>query len=188
MWVLHKINAGGINMVVRSCHLRKLFCNTIKGALPQITSKREHVCFVHQREMLASSCCSQLKCVAHATLYAVCSIDAALRCNFLWRTFAQHTAFTNIWPFGVFANHNEVVRRSVPRCRARKWSTIDVQVQLKTHLEQQPTLNHTRRHTRRANSAKQDRIKVAQLRQRRVRQHFTIAQISRATQIKISCL
>ena len=175
-------------MVVCSCHLRKFFCNTIKCALPQIARKSKHVCLVHESEMFASTCCSQLKCVAHATLYAVRSIDAALRCHFIWRAFAQHATFANIWPFRIFANHNEVMRRGVSRCSACKWSTIDVQVQLKTHLEQQPALNYARRHTRRANSAKQDRIKVAQLRQRRVRQHFTIAQISCATQIKIGCL
>jgi hypothetical protein len=78
----------------------------------------------------------------------------------LWRSFTQHATFADIWPFGVFTNHNKVMRRCVSGCRACKWSTIDIQVQLKTHLEQQPTLNHTRRYARRANCAKQDRIKA----------------------------
>ena len=138
--------------------------------------------------MFARASCSQLKCVTHAAFYAVCRIYASLRCYFLWSTFSQYTAFANIWPFSVFANHNEVMRRGVPRCRACKRSTIDVQVQLKAHLEQKSTLNNTGRHARSTHSAKQDGIKVAQLRKRLVRQHLTVAQIPRATQIKIGCL
>ena len=188
MWVLYKINAGSIYVVVCGCNLREFICNSIKCALPQIAGEGKHVCLVYECEMFAIPSCSQLECVAHAALYSVCCVYASLSCNFLWRAFTQYAAFANIRAFRIFANHNEVMRRGVSGCRACKWATIDIQVQLKTHLEQQPALNYARRYTRRANRAEQDGIKIAQLRKRLVRQHFAVAQISRATQIEIACL
>ena len=166
-------------MVVRSTHLRKLFSNFVKRALPQIAGKCKHVGFVYEREMFTLALCSKLECITHTSLYAMCSVDTALSCNFKRRSLAQHTTFTNIWAFGVFTNDNKIVRLRVARCNARKWSLVDVQIKFETHLQQQSALDYARWHSRCTNRTKQDRVKAAQFGKRGVRQHFAIAQVTR---------
>jgi hypothetical protein len=40
--------------------LWKLFSNFVERALPQVSCKRKHVCFVHQRQMFAFALCDAL--------------------------------------------------------------------------------------------------------------------------------
>ena len=171
-------------MVVRSCNLRKVFGNLVEGALPQITGKRQHVGFVHQRQVLARACGCKFECVTHTTLYAARSVHTSLCRNFVRCPLAQHAAFARVRTFCVFANHNKLVWRGVAWRSSRERTLIDVQVQFETHLQQQATFDNTWRHIGSANSAQQNRIKLAKLIERCVRQHFTVAQIPRTTQIK----
>ena len=171
-------------MVVRSCNLRKVFGNLVEGALPQIAGKREHVGFVHQCQVLARARGGKFECVTHATLYAARSVHTSLRCNFVRCPLTQHAAFACVRTFCVFANYYKLVWRGVAWCSSRERALIDIQVQFKTHLQQQPAFDNTWRHIGGADCAQQNRIKLAKLIERCIRQHFAVAQIPRATQIK----
>ena len=121
-------------MVVCSCNLRKIFSDLVEGALPQITGKRQHVGFVHQRQVLARARGRKFKCVTHTTLYAARSVHASLRCNFVRCPLAQHAAFARVRTFCIFAKYNKLVRRGVAWRSSREWALVDVQIQFETHL------------------------------------------------------
>ena len=174
-------------MVVCSFYLREIFGNNVERALPQIARVSKHVCFVHQGHMLTLALHGKFKCVTHTTLYTHACIRAALRCYFVWCTAAQYATFANIWAFSVFTNHNKIVDCSFSWGNAHERTLVHIQVELETHLQQQPTFNDARGYIGGAHSAQQDGVEVAQLLEHGVGQDFPVAQIALPAKVEIGC-
>ena len=172
-------------MVVGSTDVRKLCCNFIECALPQITSECEHIRFVDQRDVLTLALCCKFKCVPNTPLNAVPCIHTSLGCDFMRSTATQYAAFADIRPFGVFTNDNKIVRSHMARCSTDKRALVDIEVKVKTHLQKKSTLDNAGGDVRRADSPQQNGVKTAQLIQHVVGQDLAVAQVAHATQVEI---
>ena len=137
--------------------------------------------------MLALALHGKFKRVTHATLNTHARVGAALCCYFMWSATAQYATFTNIWAFGVFTNDHEVVHCGFARSHADEWTLVHIQVELETHLQQQPTLDDARGYIGGAYSAQQDGVEVAQLLEHGVGQDFPVAQIALPAEVEIGC-
>ena len=119
----------------------------------------------------------QFERVADAALDAHPGVDRTLRRDFVRRALAQHTALADVRPLRVLADHDEVVRLRVAGRGAGERPLVDVEVELETHLEQQPALDHAGRHVGCADRAEQDRVVLAQLVERGVAEDLAVAEV-----------
>ena len=186
MWILHEIDARSIDMVVRGSDVRVFACHEIERALPQIAGEREHVCLVHERHVLALASVRELEGVTNTALDAHACVDTSLRCHLVCGSTAQDAAFTHIRPFGVLANHDEIVWLGVSGRDTFERPLIDIQIELEAHFQKQPSLDHAWRNIRSTDRAEQNRIECAQLRQCVIGKNFAVAQISRTSKVEIN--
>ena len=123
---------------------------------------------MYERHLVATTR-RTLERITDDALSTVGSVDTDLRGNLVWGVLAQEATGTGVRAFGAFTTHDKVdVFRTLARERAHyageelDWTQIEVVIEAEAQLQQQPTLKDSRRHTRIANRAKQDRIKSAQ--------------------------
>ena len=127
----------------------------------------------------------QLERVADAALDTHPGVDRALRRHLVRRALAQHAALADVRPLGVLADDDEVVRLRVTGRGAGERSLVDVEIELEPHLEQQPALDHARRHVGRADRAEQDRVELAQLVERGVAEDLAVAEVPGAAEVEV---
>ena len=127
----------------------------VEGALPQVAGEGQHVGLVHQREVAAGPGRGQVEGEAHAALDAPAGVDRPLGGHLVGRALAQHPALARVDALGVLPDDHEV--EAVRRERTQ----VDVEVELEAQPEQQPPLEHARRHVGRAHRAEQDGVEPA---------------------------
>ena len=108
--------------------------------------------------MFAIALHCKFKCVTHTTLNTEPSVHRSLRCHLVSGSLSKHTAFTDVWSFGVFADHHEIMRAAVAGSSTDKWALVHIKVELKPHLQQQTSLDDSGWNPRVADCAKKDRI------------------------------
>ena len=113
-------------------------------------------------------------------------VDASLCCNFVWRATTQYSTFTHVRAFGVFADHDKIMRSDMAWRNAGKWSLVDVQVKVETHLQQQATLDNARRHIWCSDCSQQNGIEATKFIQYAIGENLAVTQIAHAAQVEIS--
>ena len=108
--------------------------------------------------MFALALHCKFKCVPHATFNTEPSVHRSLRCHLIRGSLSKHTAFTDVWSFGVFADHHEVMRTAVAGSSTDKWSLVHIKVEFEPHLQQQTSLDDSGRNPRVTDCSKKDRI------------------------------
>ncbi len=117
----------------------------------------------------------QLERIPDASLDAHPRVDRTLGRDLVRRALAQHATLAHVGALGVLADDHEVVRLIVAGCRAIERALVDVQVEFEPHLQQQPTLDHARRHVGCADGAEQDRVEATKRVERLVVQNLSVA-------------
>ena len=132
-------------------------------AAPEVTGVDQHVVLMYVGQLLAGARVGLLEGVAHHALDAERGIDGHLGCDLVRRALADHTAVSAVQALGALADHEEVDLTGVGERRGNTrvvlvGAQVDVVVQRKTQLKQQPALQHARWHGRIADRAEQDRV------------------------------
>ena len=153
----------------------------VEGALPEVARECQHISFVHQSEMACRARLGQIAGEADAAFYAHSGVDRALRGYLIRRAFAEETAFACVGTFRVLS-HNEHV--DVLLWQAER-AQVRIKVELKAHLQQQPSFYHPWRHARRADCAEIQGIQTPPFFQHRIRQDSLVAQVAFAAEIVI---
>ena len=188
MRILDEVDAGRVDMVVGGLDTGVLGGDLVEGALPQVASEREHVRLVDQGDVAGRSGLGELEGVPDAALDTVTRVHRALGGHLLGRAPAKDTTLADIGPLGVLTDHHEVVGLGVPRRRARERPLIDEEIELETHLEQEPALDDPGRHPRVADRAEQDRVEAAEVIEDGIRQDLAVAQVTSTTEIEVAGL
>ena len=158
------------------------------GALPQVAGEGQHVRLVHQGQAVAAPG-GQLEGKAHAALHAHAGVDRALRGHLVRRPLAQEAAFAGVGALGVLAHDDEVGALGDGAGHAAEGAQVDVEVELEAQAQEEPPLEGPGRNAgvahRRADRPQQNGLEAAQLVQRLVGQHDTVAQVAGGAQVEV---
>src|SRR6185437_1665642 len=131
---------------------------------------------VHQRQVLAAPP-GALERVPDHPRHTERRVDADFGRDLVGGADADRATVAGVWTLGPLAHHHEVDVR-VPRERTAHpgvqpaGTEVDVVVQLKTHTQQQASLQYAAGNRRVADRAEQDGVVLAQLGDHGVRQHL----------------
>ena len=142
---------------------------------------------MNKSDVFAFALHCKFECIPHTPLNTHPRVHRSLSGNLVQRSFTKYAALSDVRPFGVFANHYEIVRSAMTWRSAHEWALVHVKIKLESHFEQQATLNHTRGNTRIPDSTKENCVKVAKFVKGCIRQNFSVVEIAGAAKIEVCC-
>ena len=185
MRVLHEVDAGRVDVVVRGLGVGKLGRDLVERPLPEVAGEGQHVRLVHEGDVATFAGLRQLERVPDTPFDTHPGVDRTLRGDLVRRSLPEHPALPHVRALGVLADHDEVVGAVEPWSGADEGPLVDVQVELEAHLEQQTALDHAGRNVGCADRAEQDRVVRPQRLEGLVTQDLTVAQVARATKVEV---
>jgi len=185
--ISYQENRGGVDVQVIHFYLGVFPRYFLDAATPQVPGVNQDVVFMHVGQFVAPGP-GLFKGIANHAFDTVTSIHRNLGRDLLGSTLSHHTAVTAIQALGTFAHHHEV---HVTGIRQRGGHSrivlgrpqVHIVVKGETQLQQQPALQHARRHRGVPNRAQQDRVVSPQCRQGFIIQNDPVAVPTRRSQV-----
>ena len=186
--VLHEVDAGGVDMVVRRLDLGVLGSDFVEGAFPEIAREGEDVGLVHEGDVLAALY-REVEGVADAAFDTHAGVDRTLGGDLVRGVGPKQAALSGVGALRIFPDDDKVVAdNTVVGARTEERPVVDVKVKFETHLEQQASLNKTGWHIGGADGAGVEGIDPTPLIDDFLGQDGAILQVSLAAEVVVNGL
>ena len=193
--ILDHPHAASIDVVVVRFDVAVLFRHVLERTPPQVMAIGQDVRLGHQSQTLAFGIVALAREVegpTNAAFATFASVDRRLDGDFVGRVLLQEPARSGIEILRILTDDDEI---DVLRPFAGQWrfdagielhrTQVDVLVQLESHLQQQASLQDSRRHVGMADGSQIDRVESTQFVNGALRQDLSCCQIAFTAEVII---